>query len=50
VEEILELRVAEVRVNLGRVLDTSSGQLEAVDSPLEIGITLRTLAEWQTLL
>jgi len=33
VEEVLELRVAEVGVDLGRVLDTSGGKLEAVDGP-----------------
>jgi len=33
VEEVLELGVAEVGVDLGRVLDTSAGELEGVDSP-----------------
>jgi hypothetical protein len=48
-EEVLELRVAEVGVNLSGVLNTSSGELEAVDSPLEVGVTLRALAERKTL-
>jgi hypothetical protein len=50
VEEVLELRVAEVRVDLSRVLDAGGGQLEAVDGPLEIGVTLGALAERETLL
>jgi hypothetical protein len=50
VEEVLELRVAEVGVDLGRVLNVGSGQLEAVDGPLEVGVTLRALAERETLL
>ena len=33
VEEVLELGVAEVRVDLGRVLDSSTGKLERVDGP-----------------
>jgi hypothetical protein len=33
VEEVLELGVAEVGVDLGRVLDTSARKLERVDSP-----------------
>ena len=33
VEEVLELRVAEVGVDLGRVLDTCAGKLERVDGP-----------------
>lgn len=49
VEEVLELRVAEVRVNLSGVLDASGGELEGVDSPLEVGFTLLTLAERETL-
>ena len=49
-EEVLELRVAEVGVNLGRVLNSGGGQLEAVDSPLEVGVTLRALPERETLL
>jgi hypothetical protein len=50
VEEVLELGVAEVRVDLSRVLNTGGGQLEAVDGPLEVGVTLRALAERETLL
>lgn len=49
VEEVLELRVTEVRVDLGSVLDTSSGEAESLDSPLEVGITLLTGAEGKTL-
>lgn len=49
VEEVLELGVAEVRVDLGRVLNTGGGELEAVDGPLEVGVTLRALAEGKTL-
>jgi hypothetical protein len=49
VEEVLELRVAEVGVDLSRVLNASSGKLEAVDSPLEVGVTLRALPERETL-
>lgn len=40
VEEVLEFRVAEVRVDLGAVLDTGGGKTERVDSPLEVGFTL----------
>jgi hypothetical protein len=39
VEEVLELRVAEVGVNLGRVLDTRDGETERLDSPVEICLT-----------
>jgi len=49
IEEVLELGVAEVRVDLSRILDASGGQLEAVHSPLEVGIALRALAERETL-
>ena len=49
VEEVLELRVAEVRVDLSGVLNAGGGELEAVDSPLEVGITLSSLAERETL-
>ena len=41
VEEVLELRVAEVRVGLQGVGDTGSSELEGFDSPLEIGIPVR---------
>ena len=37
-EDVVEVRVAEVRVGLQLVGDTGSGQLEGVDSPLEISI------------
>lgn len=49
VEEVLELRVAEVRVDLSGVLDTGGGQLESLDSPVEVGITLLARAERETL-
>jgi len=49
-KEVLELRVTEVGVNLSRVLNASSGELEAVNSPLEVGVTLSTLTERQALL
>lgn len=49
VEEVLELRVAEVRVDLSGVLDTSGGQAESLDSPLEVGVTLLAGAERETL-
>lgn len=49
VEEVLELRVAEVRVDLSGILNASGGQLEGVDSPLEVGITLLARAERETL-
>lgn len=48
-EEVLELRVTEVGVNLSGVLDTSSRELEAVDGPLQIGITLLARAKGKTL-
>jgi hypothetical protein len=49
VEEVLELRVTEVRVDLSGVLDTSSRELEAVDGPLQVGITLLARAKGKTL-
>lgn len=49
VEEILELGVAEVGVDLGRVLDTSGGELERVDSPREVSLTLLARTEGKTL-
>lgn len=49
VEEVLEFRVAEVRVDLGRVLDASSGKLERVDGPGEVLLTLLASAERKTL-
>lgn len=48
-EEVLELRVAEVRVDLRGVLNTSSGQLEAVDGPAEVLLTLGARTKRQTL-
>ncbi|CAH0041445.1 unnamed protein product [Clonostachys solani] len=48
-EEVLELRVAEVRVNLSVVLDTSSAESESLDGPVEVGSTLLAGAERETL-
>jgi len=49
VEEVLELRVAEVGVDLSAIGDTGGGQLEGVNSPLEVGNTGLTSAEGKTL-
>jgi len=49
VEEVLELRVTEVRVNLSGVLDTSSRKLEAVYGPVEVSLTLLAGTERETL-
>ena len=49
VEEVLELGVAEVRVDLSGIGDTSGGQLESIDGPLDVGVTLATLAKRKTL-
>ncbi|CAI6097068.1 unnamed protein product [Clonostachys chloroleuca] len=48
-EEVLELRVAEVRVDLSVVLDTSSAESESLDGPVEVGSTLLAGAERETL-
>lgn len=48
-EEVLELGVAEVGVDLSAVLNTGGGELEAVDSPREILLTLRAGAKRETL-
>lgn len=48
VEEVLELGVAEVGVDLGGILNTGGRELEAVDSPLQVGIALLARAEGQT--
>lgn len=48
-EEVLELRVAEVGVDLSGVLDTGGGELESVDGPGKVGITLLAGAERETL-
>jgi hypothetical protein len=37
-EDIIEIGVAEVGVGLELVSDTSSGQLEGVDGPSQVGI------------
>lgn len=49
VEEVLEFRIAEVGVDLSRVLNTRGRELEAVDSPLQIGVALLAGAKGQTL-
>src|SRR5690606_36803613 len=49
VEEVLELGVAEVRVDLSRVLDTRGGESEGLDGPVEVGLTLLAGAERKTL-
>jgi len=49
VEEVLELRVTEVRVDLSAVGDTGGGQLEGVDGPLEVGNALSAGTEGKTL-
>lgn len=49
VEEVLELRVTEVRVDLSGVLNTSGGKLEAVDGPVQVSLTLLAGAERETL-
>lgn len=49
VEEVLELGVAEVRVDLGGVLDTGNRELEGVDSPGEVLLALSAGAEGKTL-
>lgn len=49
VEEVLELRVTEVRVDLGRVLDTGGGETESLDGPVEVGLALLAGAERETL-
>jgi hypothetical protein len=49
VEEVLELGVAEVGVDLGRVLNTGGGKLEAVHGPVQVGFTLLAAAKGQTL-
>lgn len=49
VEEVLEFTVAEVGVDLGAVGDTSSRQLESIDSPLNISITGSASTQRKTL-
>ena len=49
VEEVLELGVAEVRVDLSRVLDTGGGELEAVDGPRKVVLPLLARAKRKTL-
>lgn len=48
-EKVLELRVAEVGVDLGVISDTRGCQAEGLDSPGEVVLTLLTGAERQTL-
>lgn len=49
VEEVLELGVAEVRVDLGRVLDAGGGEPEGLDGPVEVSLALLAGAERKTL-
>ena len=49
VEEVLELRVAEVRVDLGRVLNTGGGETESLNGPLKVVSALLARAERETL-
>jgi len=49
VKEVLELGVAEVRVDLGDIFDTSSGEAERLNGPVEVEITLLSGAEGKTL-
>lgn len=49
VEEVLELRVTEVRVDLSTVGDTRGGQAEGTDGPLEVLLTLLASTEGETL-
>lgn len=49
VEEVLELRVAEVGVDLSAIVHTSSGQAEGLDSPLKVLLTLGAGAKRETL-
>ena len=49
VEEVLELGVAEVGMDLGRVLNTSGGKAESLDGPGEVGSALLSGTEWETL-
>ena len=49
VEEVLELRVTEVRVDLSVVVDTGGGETERLDGPVEVGNTLGAGAERETL-
>jgi hypothetical protein len=41
-EDIIEVRVAEVRVGLKLVGDPSSGKFERINSPLEVRVPVRT--------
>jgi hypothetical protein len=47
-EDIVEVRVAEVGVDLDRVLDTRGRELERVDGPGQVGVPLGA-AEGKTL-
>jgi hypothetical protein len=49
VEEVLELRVTEVGVDLGGVLDTRAGELEGIDSPGQVLLALGAGTEGKTL-
>ena len=45
-ENIIKVRVAEVRMSLGFIRDTGSGKFEGVHRPLQVFIPIRT-AQWQ---
>lgn len=45
-EDIIKVRVAEVRVSLSNIRNTSSGKFERVDSPLQVLIPIGT-TQWQ---
>lgn len=49
VEEVLELRVAEVRVDLSTIGDTTGRQAECTHSPGEVVLTLLTSTQRETL-
>lgn len=49
VEEVLELRVTEVRVDLGAVGDAGGGQTESTDSPGQVVLALLAGTERETL-
>jgi len=40
-ENVVEVRVAKVRVGLELVSNTGGGELEGVNSPLEVGVPVR---------
>jgi len=48
VEEVLELGVAEVGMDLGRVLDTGNGETERLDGPVKVCLALLSGTERKT--